>query len=820
MFDGLSDVDRGKITQQSETEFTAPETMTTSVASAQAKYMSLRQGHLNRIALYAEIRGLIQGNPPYNQQQLQEAGLDYVTNVNDMSAYAKVQRGCLAYWNLLYNTEYTCAFEVMFDTADAAEWANTLSKYWDDVMEEFWPSFYINTTSLINQLVELGISPIIFSDERSPKWNMVELSRFYIPDQTQTDPDFLTTAYVESEYTIQSLWNIYQKNKKLNDNRTDWNVAAIGKFLVRYANSVVKNAPELTDMLALENKMLSGDTSYTNLYSDSVKIISALEQEFDGKVSHYMFHRHFSVEDFMYKAVGQYESIHEALVIFTLHPGEYTIHANKGLGHKIFSMAQAKIQAMCSVVDMIKWASTPIVKGSSLNSKDVQQIKFYPGVVTDIGSCDFAQNNLGANVNEVVSGVQFIENTIETNINMGGDDPAQADPDQGSLSPSQVKIRATKEFNVLKNNIHHFYTSMDRVLRLMTAKMLRSKAGYPLHDMAQAWMDRCIKAGVPKQIFQVPSDEASSWKMPTTLRVKASRAMGAGSQAAQLSALESLQPFAGGFNVQEARAFKRDIIIATVGRESLPRYNNETGQPDNAAGGSSLAGVENAIMQAGKSPIFSEDNEQRSHVATHLALGQQLVQQREQNQMDAVTADSVFQVLIPHLGQHMEALSKDIFAQSFFKQVEQPYAELNRYATFNRKNADAQEKAMAKKQQEQSDNQNKVMNDEELKNMQVHNDENRKDIKLDAQNQRQEKAGQAKEQALAKKTDSEIRIKTAKANSDIAATQKKVAAELSNTATMDAQKDPAKAIQELNGKTISPNDIEPLNNINTTTNAV
>ena len=46
--------------------------------------------------------------------------------------------------------------------------------------------------------------------------------------------------------------------------------------------------------------------------------------------------------------------------------------------------------------------------------------------------------------------------------------------------------------------------------------------------------------------------------------------------------------------------------------------------------GASLAGVENAIMQDGKSPIFSADNEHRSHIVTHLALGTEIITQLQQ----------------------------------------------------------------------------------------------------------------------------------------------------------------------------------------------
>lgn len=792
------------VEQTAHNVFKAPERIICNVNAARAVAHSLRGSHLGRIAFCGEIAGLIGGSPPYNPDVLREAGLDYVSNFNDMSAHALFQKAALAYWNLTNNVEYTCDFKLNFPSAEAPEFAKFMAKYWDEAINEEWPSFHTNTASTTSQLVKYGVSPIIFSDERDPRWSMVEYAKFYIPDQTQSDLEKLNTVCVDTEFSVQDLWQIYQEFKNKSDTYSDWNIPALGKFLVMYAtNSLQDKASHPSDATDLERKVLAGDINYGNLFCDSVRLVTQLQKEYNGDISHTMFHRHYDVENFLFDCGDQYKSMQEAIVLYTMHPGEYTIHENKGLGHIIYSLAQAAIQTNCSIVDMIKWSSTPMIKSSSLNSKDVQQIRFYPGVPTDIGTADFAQNNLGANVQNVVSGAQYIQNLLNYNINSAGNDSSQGDPDQGSLNPDQTKFRAKHEYSVLKNNIMHYYSAKDKHLQLMTAKMLRSQKGWPGHSLAEVWKNKCIDAGVPEIVFKILPKDKDGWKMPSTISVTASRAMGAGSQAAQLAGLQELQPFLGGFNEKEARAYKRDVIVATVGKEMLPRYMNESDVEDSAGGNSSLAVVENAIMEAGKTPGFALNNNHRSHATEHFNLGQQLVQKIQQQGISLVEANSVFEQLLPHLGQHMEALSKDVFAANLFESLRPQFKQLSKYALNNKKNASTEQQAKAEQQAKDAQQTEQVMTDAERKDFVVQKDEARKDEKLGRQNQRQDEQHKTKEKMLIRKTDSDIAVDTAKANAKVS--NEKIKAQLTNTAD---EVPAAQALTDMSNKTISPYDIE------------
>lgn len=821
MSDNQIDLGRGVVEEVSAGEFKAAKTIIASTISARAAYHKLRANHLKRINLYKEIEGLIQGSPPYDPAELRAAGLQHIANFNDMSARAVIKRACLAYWNLLYNSETLVNFVLRIQDPNKTEWAKLMSFHWDYVVKRHWPSFSVNVASLSTQLVKFGISPVLFPDERDPKWRVVELNKFYVPDQAQSDLDLLTTVFVETDFTVQYLWGVYQEFKDSAED-SPWNPEQIGKLLVQMTTSSIKDSNGPADIFDLERKINSGDISFDNIYSDSVKIVSMFQKEYEGKISHYMFHRYFDHaagvsnpgEDFIFFEQDQFQSMAEALVIFTANPGEFTIHSNRGLGHEIFSLAQAKIMLDCSVVDMAKWASTPILKSPNLNTKDSDQIRFYPGVPTNIGSAEFVQNNLGANVQGVVGAAEYVTNLMQFNISYSGSDPASPDPDQGSISPSQTRLSAFREFSVLKNNIMHFYATFDRLIANMTAKMLRSKEGYPNYEMAREWKQRCIEDGVPEEVFKLSkATDKDTWGMPSTIEVHATRAAGAGSQVAHLIGLQELQSIAGSFGPREERAYKRQLIIAAMGPEHVDTFMQEGDDVDEKAGGASLAGVENAIMQAGKSPIFSPDNEHRAHAATHMALLNEIISKVQQQQMSPIEADSIFNVSVPHTGEHIQALANNPFSQADFGKFKEPFGEVSRYATFNRKNAQKMIQAQQAEQQKQQEATQQVMSDEEIKNMQAQNDEQRSNMKLSAQMQRQEEAGTAKKAALEKKTEGDLSIKRRKAEGEIQVAKLKQMKDnqndfLTNTSIQDAQANPSKALTDMKGNSPSPTNIE------------
>lgn len=796
---GASDVIRGQIIPENDGSITPPDNIIKTIMAARAVYYKYRTEHIKRIELYSKIEGLLAGNPPYNPVELQKHGLLHIANFNTLDGRALYERGALAYWNLLNQTQTLVKFTFRYPDEKGKDpilstYADILAVNFDYVVRK-WKSFNTLMNTLSAQLVKFGVSPVLWPDERDWRWRVIELPKFFVQDQAQSDIEQMTAVCVESLFTVQYLFEVYEQFKDVPKENSPWDVGELAQLLLYLANSQAKTNYEFIDIMDLQRRLQNGDIGYDALFSDSIRIVSLLYKEYDGKFSHYMFHRNFDKGNFLYFADRQYKDLQEALVVFTASPGEFTIHSNRGLGHKIFSMTQAMNQLDCSMVDMARLSSTPFLKGLSVGSRDFEQIRVMPGVPTNIGTAEFVQTNFGSNINQLIGLSQYITQKLQYNAANSGDDPSLPDTDKGSISPTQARMQSYKEFGVLKNNIAHFYNLFDQVIVNMVVKMLHSKPGYPGYEFAKEWKARCKDAGVPDEIFDIKNPGLSG--LPRHMDVKASRVAGDGSTLARIMGLQELMAIAPDFGPREAQEYKRQWIMATMGPEYVATFMQSADDVDEQAGGASLAGVENAVMQMGQAAIFSRDNEHRSHTVTHLALATNTIQMLQQQQTDPIAADKIFTVLVPHLEEHFNALIKSPFSQAFIGKVKEGVRQVSEYARLNRKNAGRMLQAQVKKQQEQEANQQKVLTEEELKNLQVQNEERRKDVKVASQVQRAKEA-----------SDTRAEIGREKVRRDAENNKLKIQLDSTNKVKENSLQENREALVEMQGETPAPYDIE------------
>ncbi len=804
---------RGEITQPEPGKLKPPHNIIQSVTAAKALYYNARGEHLKRIDLYAGIEGLIAGNPPYNPEELSKYKLSHISNFNNLDARARFERGALAYWNLLNESQYLCQFEIR-QTAltknarpdDLANWAQIMSRHWDEVVRS-WSSFNVVFNTLVGQLVKFGISPMIWPDERDWRWRTVQLSRFFVEDQAQSDIDLLTYVCVETIFSCQFLFEIYEQFKDVEKEKSPWNTDELANLLIYFANTFAKTENtgfQFYDMMDIQMRVQNGDISLNAIFSDDIRIVSLLYQEYDGKVSHYMFHPRFDNGGFIYFADRQYTKMEDAIIIFTASPGEFTIHSNRGLGHKIYSGSQAMMQLDCSIVDMARMSATPLIKTLATGVKDFEQIRFYPGVPTNIGQAEFVENTLGENIEQLIGASQYVSSKLEFNTSNSGDDPSIPDKSVGSVSDPQARRMSFKEFAPLKNNIAHFYFQFDCVIKNMTIKMLASKSGYPGYEYAKEWKDRCIEDGVPELIFKGRTDFSG---MPAHLKVKATRAAGDGSTLAKIMGLQELMPLAGTFGPNEAKEFKQMWVEAALGPQYIKVLTQDSENQLGISSEASIAGTENAIMRLGESPLFSPNNDNQTHFEVHMSLGNDIIRRIQQQQLSAVEADKQFVVLIPHMGEHWNIIQHDPFGVSFFNKYRKAWDELSQYATLNHHNAAKEYQAAIKAQQEQQAQTEQTLSDEQLKNLKTQTEIRRADAKVQGQLQRSQEANHAKAQIMRediqqKNSNERLKIQLDASNKTIDQQHKAV----ENESLSELRQN----LSDINGTSPAPYNLEPV----------
>ena len=283
---------RGAIVQTGPDTIEPPKNIIQTVQAAKTIYYNYRAEHLRRIDLSATIEGLFAGNPPYNPAELARNKLSHISNFNDLSARALYEKKALSFWNLLNEAETLCKFTLRIPSTDQSvikNWEAILAKHWNTVVRS-WDSFHIVFNTLSAQLVKLGVSPVLWPDERDWRWRVVEYPRFFVEDQAQSDVDYLTAVCVETNFTAQFLFQVYETFKGKPESEHPWNLQELSSLLVFLANNFAKTDFQFMDMMDIQKRVQNGDLTYSAIFSDNIRIVSLLYKEYDGKVSHYMFH--------------------------------------------------------------------------------------------------------------------------------------------------------------------------------------------------------------------------------------------------------------------------------------------------------------------------------------------------------------------------------------------------------------------------------------------------------------------------------------------------------------------------------------------------
>lgn len=798
-----ADTMRGQVTQTDGGLLKEPESIVLSVLGAKAIYQRLRAASLKRMHMMAKIDGIINGEPPYDPDELREAKLDYIANVNMLDGRSLFERAAQAYWNLTYQSQTMARIQYVTGSTDDADAEEILSQNYHDVLME-WPSFTILEGIHSANIVKYGISCLIWPDERSWKWRVVDPYQFFIPDQSESDIEQQTVMCVETNVSIQYLFNLWSEFHDKNQDALPWNIDELEHLILRLANTLDKSTKNILNVNDLMRRFYNGDMSLANILSDEVQLISLYQREYNNKISHFMFHSLYDNGGFLYKVLKQYKSFNEVINVFSASAGEKTIHGNKGTGHKIYTSSQAIMRLDNSILDTSRLASTPILSGSANGSQDLQQIRFYPGVPTLIGSATLQQNNFGTTIQQLVGASQFFTGKQNYNLGNSGDDPGQPDKSSASMSAEQFKFKSVNEFAIHRQVIYHYYNSKDNQHRNIVAKMLDAKGGDPDAEYAQEWKDRCIAAGLPKEIFESLQKSKIS-VLPRGWKVKAARVVGDGSALAAILNLEQFRSLVPGLPAKGVRQFNRKAAIATVGPDHINTFLGDD-NADAQSAGSSLAGAENALMRLGESPIFSPDDQHRPHFATHMALNMWVIKLLEQQlqlpetgqTMDPIAADKIFANSIPHTQEHFQAEAQSgPFGAAWAQGQEKNFKQIVNFAQENKARAEQMLSANLKQKTQDTTQTQTVMGDAARKDFVVQKDEARKDTVIMAKEQRQTAA-------------QNVRAETMRSKVLLDAGNKQLDVVLKNK--LEAQKASAEQlranIERMNGKTPATTDIE------------
>lgn len=595
----------------------------------------------------ARVQEMLDGFPPYDQNELDNLGQAQRTNLNMLEGAAIIEAALAPYNDLTSSVDYIAQIETNEgDAQTRTEWNQIISEEFDRLLRS-WHRFEFNNQSLAREFVVHGLGIAYFEDDYDWRWKICGLSDFILPRNTPANEDDVDYAIARRRYTTTQLYNFIKDPEFAEDN--GWNVEETKKAIY-WATSSRNSAPTSWEWEELEREIKQNDVYFGRVRAKEIWVLHFWVKEFDGTVSHFMTLENGLNQDFLFKRIGRFKSIRNCLHIFTYGIGNGYYHSIRGLGYKIFPQIQVSNQLRCSIIDATFFSAGPVIQPE--DSTAVDELSFsYMGPFTlvppNIKFVDLKHQNISDNILPIVRDLSAqIEN------NTGTYQPRQApDAIKGQKEKTRFEVQAQlqKESTLSTSAMNLFYIPWDRVLtesfRRATAPDLTQLD--PGGREAYEFRRRCLNRNVPMKALQ------------NIKRVRAVRAMGYGSASARLLALDQIGTLAPQFDEIGRRNAIRDRVAAYVGYAQADRYVPQAQQAGRQPQDQKDAEMENSIMLMGGQVQVNPSDLPRTHITVHFQAMHQVIAGVKGGQTPAMQGSPQLHVLLDHTTRHVQQMVGD-----------------------------------------------------------------------------------------------------------------------------------------------------------------
>ena len=611
--------------------------------------------------------GLIDGKPPYNQCDLDEAGQSERININTKDAAALEEQAVRAYYDLLSSVESFLTGETKYgDASSKPAFSQVIAEEITRTLRE-WNLFNLRMPNLQTQYVRHGIGVSFFEDEVNWQFRTTGLENFKIRRGTPACEDEMDVALIQAPYTVTQLYKFLITPGAAKDN--GWDEKALKELILSNVNEVLQHQKqqtyqnwELLERQIKENDLYYGSGDY------HVMLNHLLVKEFDQSITHIIVPNGGSVEPdergsggsprsrgFLYENRCQFEDIHRAVTVFTYGIGDGTYHSIRGLVWKIFDQEQAYTRLWNTAMDGAMGNSVTMLQpapGSNNTDLTKMALAFNGPFAILPPNVTVVNRTIPDSTKSVIPVLSELKNQIRNNTQSYQITPSQENA--AGMPVKNYQAYLAQENALSDSALDLWYAPWGRLLKEIVRRMTCREygpedPGYP--EIAEL-KKRILARDVPMEAFY------------TFHNVKPVRASGSGSKSARLAAYDQAIGSGGGTLTEEGRYnLVRDRNILLLGPDRIDRYW-EPKQPKGTFNQDQKnAQFENSMFTQFMPAAVSQDDNQVLHCASHSGLIQAIMQGVEQpgepNPADLEHNFKILSVIVPHMQEHVQFLQQD-----------------------------------------------------------------------------------------------------------------------------------------------------------------
>lgn len=635
-----------------------PKTRVQDASSARSMLYTLIED--DQIASYrrAQIQGIIDGNPPYNEQQLRELGQADRINVNWGHAGAKVDAAVIPYFDILTSVPFYMTIRTKYgsDMGKREEWSRIITEEAHNALVKTNPTFITQHQITQKQLTIHGQGCLYWPDGTDFRAKAIEPWALVVPKGAGVDQDAWEFCYVLDEMYCEELYRYIEDEEAAK--RGGWNVEECQEAIM---DAKVDEQDQRRPWEWYQRELKNNALYYSYAKSKVIKVAHMFVKEYDGRISHYIFDRLNSTE-FLCEVKSRYKKFSNAFTIFLNGVGNGYYHSVRGLGQALYPWAEAMNRLNNQTVEgAILSGATMFQPNTAADAEKLKTVQVGPYRILPPG-LNLVQVNTTANLQAAMAVAQMFQ--------------GQEADQTGSYMPSvaggtrkksnkEVEIEIGEKSRLTNTRAEIYLQSLDLhykevYRRLSNVNIVEEDHGGP---EAIAFQDACIKRGVPKAaLIDIES-------------VRATRSIGMGSSAARMQAMNLISQYLPQLPESNRTRVINANIAAIAGQTGVETFGipEEVRQDGNDL---SIASLENNAFQSGGQVIIDPDQNHFVHLTVHLQFAGGIVQGVQQQQVDPRAAAQTITATLPHMLGHLEYLEKDPTRKDQFDSLNEQVGEL------------------------------------------------------------------------------------------------------------------------------------------------
>jgi len=650
----------------------APESRITDATEAHTLAQALIREDNRRAIKRATVQGQLDGNPPYDADELERLGQGYRTNLNTREAKSNHNARRTTYYELIM--EVPCLFEVTVKGAD-----QPLMDFGQVIAEEAhniawkWDSFLYNMQLHQDQIISFGAGPILFPDDVDWRFEAVEMGAVHVPRDSKSDTGSLDCCAIVYEYKAHELYRyIRDKEAKEAAEVKGWDPDQIKTAIIDA--STRGTGSTTSDWETIQKRIKNSDLTAGHVHFHPVYVVHLLYREFSGRITHAII---LDTGDkakngkFLFRQIGRFASWQNALHLFLAEIGTNgKYHSVRGLDQETYAHCNLNDRLTSQVVDAAITAGTLLIQPGSTG---MEASKFRVARVGPFTVVPPGLEMLKQDFNPQLQGLTGVLTLMRANLAAfaGLESAMPEEQGQGRVALGIEKLRLTREGKLERGLISFYYHQVDLLLREIARRLLNP--GYTRYDggyeLRQEFLARCLARGVPPDLLNIDR-----------LEVCAARSIGYGSAAMKRMDSDWLLGMAPHMDeIGKARAF-RTATAARLGWRQVDQYFPPFDRSKVPTSEHSLANLENNDMRQGNSVVVGVDQPHIVHMSIHVPPLMQLAEgfTRGRMEMDLNALFTYFDAALQHVALHLDYTRGDSSREIEYRAFLDAYQDLVR----------------------------------------------------------------------------------------------------------------------------------------------